>query len=80
MNSSYKTSTERNAILRALQAPPARGYFVWGKKNEDESPATVQELHAGIAAFRASGSGWQTRMNEALKDWLKSHPQASSPV
>ena len=52
MNSAYKKSTERDAILRALQAPPARGYFVWDKKNEDERPATVQELDAGIAATR----------------------------
>ena len=26
-----------------------------------------------IAAFRATGRGWQTRMNEALREWLKSH-------
>jgi len=26
-----------------------------------------------IEAFKASGRGWQTRMNEALRDWLKSH-------
>lgn len=26
-----------------------------------------------IAAFRATGSGWQTRMNDALKEWLKEH-------
>ena len=24
-----------------------------------------------LAAFRASGRGWQTRMNTALKEWLK---------
>ncbi len=24
-------------------------------------------------AFRASGSGWQTRMDAALKDWLRTH-------
>lgn len=24
-----------------------------------------------IEAFRATGKGWQGRMNEALKDWLK---------
>ncbi|MDD2774323.1 MAG: BrnA antitoxin family protein [Gallionella sp.] len=30
-----------------------------------------------LAAFRASGAGWQTRMNAALADWLKSHsPEA----
>ncbi len=26
-----------------------------------------------LEAFRATGSGWQTRMNEALKEWLKEH-------
>lgn len=26
-----------------------------------------------LAAFKALGDGWQTRMNEALKEWLKSH-------
>lgn len=26
-----------------------------------------------LAAFRATGAGWQTRMNEALKDWLRTH-------
>ena len=29
-----------------------------------------------VAAFRASGAGWQTRINEALKDWLKTHTPA----
>lgn len=29
-----------------------------------------------LAAFRATGAGWQTRMNDALKDWLRTH----SPV
>ena len=26
-----------------------------------------------LNAFRATGAGWQTRMNEALKDWLRTH-------
>jgi uncharacterized protein (DUF4415 family) len=28
-----------------------------------------------VEAFRASGKGWQTRLNAALKEWLKDHPQ-----
>jgi len=28
-----------------------------------------------IAAFRATGPGWQTRMNDALRDWLTRHPK-----
>ena len=26
-----------------------------------------------LDAFRASGDGWQTRMNDALRDWLRTH-------
>ena len=29
-----------------------------------------------LAAFRAAGPGWQTRMNAALRDWLKTHSAA----
>ena len=28
-----------------------------------------------LAAFRADGPGWQTRVNTALKDWLVEHPR-----
>ena len=27
-----------------------------------------------LAAFKATGDGWQTRMNDALREWLKAHP------
>ena len=26
-----------------------------------------------VQAFRAAGDGWQTRIDAALRDWLKSH-------
>lgn len=29
-----------------------------------------------VEAFKASGDGWQTRMNDALRDWLKDHQPA----
>lgn len=29
-----------------------------------------------IAQFKAGGAGWQTRMNDALRDWLKTHATA----
>jgi uncharacterized protein (DUF4415 family) len=29
-----------------------------------------------LAAFRAAGPGWQTRINNALHEWLKEHPPA----
>ena len=29
-----------------------------------------------LAIFKATGKGWQTRMNNALRDWLKTHSPA----
>lgn len=29
-----------------------------------------------LEAFKADGPGWQTRMNDALRDWLRSHHRA----
>jgi uncharacterized protein (DUF4415 family) len=29
-----------------------------------------------LSAFRSAGPGWQTRMNDALKDWLRTHSAA----
>jgi uncharacterized protein (DUF4415 family) len=29
-----------------------------------------------MAAFRATGKGWQTRIDAALQDWLKTHTPA----
>jgi uncharacterized protein (DUF4415 family) len=37
---------------------------------------TVRYSPDVLAAFKATGAGWQTRMNDALRDWLKTH----SPV
>jgi uncharacterized protein (DUF4415 family) len=28
-----------------------------------------------LSAFRATGPGWQTRMNDALRDWLRTHSE-----
>jgi uncharacterized protein (DUF4415 family) len=29
-----------------------------------------------LAALRATGKGWQTRVNEAMREWVHSHPVA----
>jgi len=28
-----------------------------------------------VGAFKGSGAGWQTRLNNALREWLKAHPE-----
>jgi uncharacterized protein (DUF4415 family) len=30
-----------------------------------------------VEAFRATGRGWQTRINDVLRDWLKEHKPAA---
>ena len=46
-------------------------------------PAENPKVHTGLRldaevvdAFKAGGRGWQTRINEALKDWLKTRHAA----
>ena len=37
--------------------------------------STTIRLSADVVqAFRAAGDGWQTRIDAALKDWLRTHP------
>lgn len=37
---------------------------------------TIRLSREVVERFRATGSGWQTRMDEALKEWIKAHPPA----
>lgn len=36
-------------------------------------PTTIRLSPEVSAAFRATGDGWQTRIDGALKEWLKTH-------
>jgi uncharacterized protein (DUF4415 family) len=38
-----------------------------------KTSTTVRFDDEVLAAFRATGRGWQTRMNAALIDWLRTH-------
>ena len=42
----------------------------------DKTQIALRVENEILGAFRASGKGWQTRMNEALRDWLKTHSPA----
>lgn len=48
-----------------------------GKRGKQKSPTKVAlsvRLHPDVVnAFRATGDGWQTRMDVALQDWLQTH-------
>ena len=46
------------------------------KAEQTKQALTVRYDADIVATFKATGKGWQTRMNEALRDWLKTHSPA----
>lgn len=48
-----------------------------GQRGPQKAPRKVQtaiRYDADIIdAFKSGGPGWQTRMNDALREWLKAH-------
>ncbi len=42
----------------------------------DRTQIALRVDNATLNAFKATGKGWQSRMNDALTEWIKSH----SPV
>ena len=45
-----------------------------GKQQSPTKVSTTVRFDSDVLeAFRSTGRGWQTRMNEALKEWLKEH-------
>lgn len=39
-------------------------------------PTTIRFDADVLAALKASGKGWQTRVNEAMREWVKAHSTA----
>ena len=60
-------------MLAGMAAAKKRGRPAGSGSKEQVSVRFDQDV---LAAFRAYGPGWQTRMNAALKDWLKTHSPA----
>ncbi|NCX11486.1 MAG: hypothetical protein EBW73_01425 [Betaproteobacteria bacterium] len=42
-----------------------------------ERRITIRLSPEVVARFRATGKGWQSRMNAALQDWLRKHKSAA---
>jgi uncharacterized protein (DUF4415 family) len=38
-----------------------------------KAPVTIRLDVDVIAALKATGKGWQTRVNEAMREWVKTH-------
>ena len=47
------------------------------QKTPTKERITIRLSPEVVQRFRDTGDGWQTRVDSALKDWLKSHKPAS---
>ena len=53
-----------------------RGRPVGSTKRSPKVATTIRFDTDLLATFKASGAGWQTRVNESLREWLNAHPSA----
>jgi uncharacterized protein (DUF4415 family) len=71
----FKSSVRISDLPQGLHdklARPARGL----QKAPVKVSTTIRLSPDVVQAFRAGGDGWQSRIDAALKDWLRTH----SPV
>jgi uncharacterized protein (DUF4415 family) len=52
------------------------GRPVGSLKTEPKVSTTIRLSPSVVQAFRSTGNGWQTRIDAALQDWLKTHTPA----
>ena len=52
-----------------------------GQRGKQKKPVkiamTLRYSPEVLNYFKATGDGWQVRMDEALKEWIKQHPHAA---
>ena len=69
----FKRAVPFSALPESLQTT-LLGLKGRGKQQSPTKVSTTVRFDRDVLeAFRATGRGWQTRMNEALKEWLKEH-------
>ena len=73
----WKNEAPLHAATEALPDALRRGRGERGpQKAPLKVPTTIRLSPEVSAAFRATGPGWQTRIDDALKDWLRTHRPA----
>jgi len=69
----FKNAVPFSALPESLQTT-LRGLKGRGKQQSPTKVSTTVRFDRDVLdAFRATGHGWQKRMNDALKEWLKEH-------
>ncbi len=71
------TDEDVKTSMRLRDLPDSLQRKLRGHRGPQKAPVKVQTAVRYdadiIEAFKAGGPGWQTRMNDALRDWLKTH-------
>lgn len=60
------------ALVSLRKRPGERGQ----QKTPTKQATTIRLSPEVMQAFKSTGRGWQTRIDAALKDWLKTHSPA----
>lgn len=64
----YEVSDEEFKQMRRIGRPPL---------DVHKKVVTIRLTPSVVEQFKATGKGWQTRMDQALQEWLKDHSPAS---
>jgi uncharacterized protein (DUF4415 family) len=70
------THAETRRALRLADLPASLRTTLRGRPKAEvtKERISIRLSPDVLAAFRATGTGWQTRVDAALRDWLKTHP------
>lgn len=77
-------TTDIRTMRTAKEVLPAKLLEVLPKKKRGERgvqkhpkkiAVTLRYSPEVVEYFKATGEGWQTRMDNILKEWIKKHPQ-----
>ena len=75
------TAADLRSFSRAAEALPASLRRKVGVRGLQKAPVkeriTIRLSQEVVQRFRATGDGWQTRVDAALQDWLKKHKPAA---
>lgn len=74
------TAADLREFRPAREVLPNTTLKALGVRGPQKAPTkeriTIRLSRDVLERFRASGEGWQTRVDAALKDWLERHPPA----
>ncbi len=74
------TAADFNKARPASEALPPSLAQKLGVRGPQKAPTkelvSIRLSRDVVETFRASGEGWQTRIDQALKEWLKAHRPA----